>query len=59
MILRLLEDMGIYGKEAVDRLRREMISDVAADGGGEYRIYCVTIWMKPDVQNVERTKSEA
>ena len=46
MIPKLLGGME-YGKEDIDRLRREMVSDLAEEEG-KYQIFCVTIGRKPD-----------
>ena len=50
MIPKLLEGME-YGKGDIDRLRREMVSDLSEEEG-KYQIFCVTIGRKPDTQNV-------
>lgn len=48
MIPKLLKGMEEYGKEDIERLRREMVSDLAEEEG-KYQIFCVTIGRKPDV----------
>ena len=44
LIPKLLAGMG-YGKEDVERLRREMVGDLEEEG--MYQIFCVTIGRKP------------
>ena len=50
VIPKLLEGME-YGKGDIDRLRREMVSDLAEEEG-KYQIFCVTIGRKPDTQSL-------
>lgn len=47
VIPKLLEGMEEYGKEDVERFRRDMKSDMKEEKG-KYQVFCVTIGRKPE-----------
>ena len=49
LIPKLLEGSE-YGEEDVERLRREMVTDLREEEG-KYQLFCITIGRKPDVAN--------